>query len=52
MNWIIARGRFSVENAAIFTGSPRQVADRIESFLRQHAATGKDLACRSESSME
>jgi N-methylhydantoinase A len=38
------RVRLSVENASIFTGSPEQVADRIESLLRQHAASGKDLA--------
>jgi N-methylhydantoinase A/oxoprolinase/acetone carboxylase beta subunit len=38
------RVRLSVENAAIFTGSPEQVADRIESLLRQHADSGKDLA--------
>jgi N-methylhydantoinase A len=38
------RLRLSVENAAIFTGSPEQVADRIKSRLRQHATSGKDLA--------
>jgi N-methylhydantoinase A len=38
------RVRLSVENAAIFTGSPEQVADRIESLLRQQADSGKDLA--------
>lgn len=38
------RVRLSVENASIFTGSPEQVADRIKSILRQHAAGGKDLA--------
>jgi N-methylhydantoinase A len=38
------RVRLSVENAAIFTGSPEQVADRIENLLRQHADSGKDLA--------
>jgi hypothetical protein len=38
------RLRLSVENAAIFTGSPEQVADRIKSRLRQHTTTGKDLA--------
>jgi N-methylhydantoinase A len=38
------RVRLSVENAAIFTGSPEQVADRIESLLKQHADSGKDLA--------
>jgi N-methylhydantoinase A len=36
--------RLSLENAAIFTGSPEQVASRIESFLRQRAASSKDLA--------
>jgi hypothetical protein len=40
LGWV----RLSVENAAIFTGSPEQVANRIESLLRQHAASGKDLA--------
>jgi N-methylhydantoinase A len=38
------RVRLSVENASIFTGSPEQVADRIKSFLRQHAMSGKELA--------
>jgi N-methylhydantoinase A len=36
--------RLSLENAAIFTGSPEQVASRIESFLRQSAVSGKELA--------
>jgi hypothetical protein len=43
---------FSVENAAIFTGSLRYVVDRIESLLRQHAARGKDPAGRILSSMK
>ena len=38
------RVRLSVENASIFTGSPEHVADRIKSFLRQHAMSGKELA--------
>jgi N-methylhydantoinase A len=38
------RVRLSVENASIFTGSPEHVADRINSLLRQHAMSGKDLA--------
>ena len=38
------RVRLSVENAAIFTGSPEQVADSIDSKLKQHYASGKDLA--------
>jgi N-methylhydantoinase A len=38
------RVRLSVENASIFTGSPEQVADRINSLLRQHVMSGKDLA--------
>lgn len=38
------RVRLSVENASIFTGSPEQVADRIKSFLRQQAMSGKELA--------
>ena len=44
MNWIIELLRLSVENAAIFTGSPEQVANRIESLLRQRATSGKDVA--------
>ena len=36
--------RLSLENSAIFTGSPEQVAGRIESLLRQRAANSKDLA--------
>lgn len=38
------RVRLSVDNAAIFNGSPDQVAGEIEVLLRQHAANGKDLA--------
>ncbi|MCI0565050.1 MAG: methylhydantoinase, partial [Nitrososphaera sp.] len=38
------RVRLSVDNAAIFNGSPQEVADRVDSMLRQHSADGKDLA--------
>jgi hypothetical protein len=38
------RVRLSVDNAAIFNGSPEQVAGQIENLLRQHSADGKDLA--------
>lgn len=38
------RVRLSVENAAIFIGSPDQVAEKVESLLRHHADSGKDLA--------
>jgi N-methylhydantoinase A/oxoprolinase/acetone carboxylase beta subunit len=38
------RVRLSVDNAAIFNGSPDQVAGEIENLLKRHAADGKDLA--------
>jgi hypothetical protein len=38
------RVRLSVENAAIYNGSPEEVADRVDTLLRQHSANGKDLA--------
>src|ERR671924_1256593 len=38
------RVRLSVENATIFTGSPQQVADRVDSFLKQHRNGGNELA--------
>ncbi|TLY06573.1 MAG: methylhydantoinase, partial [Thaumarchaeota archaeon] len=38
------RVRLSVDNAAIFNGSPEQVASEIENLLRQSSADGKDLA--------
>jgi N-methylhydantoinase A len=38
------RVRLSVENAAIFIGSPDQVSEKVESLLRHHADSGKDLA--------
>lgn len=38
------RVRLSVDNAAIFNGSPDEVASKIETLLRQHAAEGNDLA--------
>jgi len=38
------RVRLSVDNAAIFNGSPDQVAGKIEALLKKHAAEGNDLA--------
>jgi hypothetical protein len=38
------RVRLSVDNAAIFNGSPEQVASEIETLLKQHVADGNDLA--------
>jgi N-methylhydantoinase A/oxoprolinase/acetone carboxylase beta subunit len=38
------RVRLSVDNAAIFNGSPEQVASEIEAVLKKHAADGNDLA--------
>lgn len=38
------RVRLSVDNAAIFNGSPEQVAEEIEKLLKQHSASGNDLA--------
>lgn len=38
------RVRLSVENAAIFIGSPDHVSEKVESLLRHHADSGKDLA--------
>ena len=38
------RVRLSVQNAAIFNGSPEQVADRVDSFLKQHRNGGNELA--------
>jgi N-methylhydantoinase A/oxoprolinase/acetone carboxylase beta subunit len=38
------RVRLSVDNAAIFNGSPEQVASEIEAILKKHAADGNDLA--------
>ncbi|HEY8140449.1 MAG TPA: hydantoinase/oxoprolinase family protein [Nitrososphaera sp.] len=38
------RVRLSVDNAAIFNGSPEDVADRVDVLLRQHRADGGDLA--------
>jgi len=38
------RVRLSVDNAAIFNGSPDQVAGKIETLLKKHAADGNDLA--------
>ncbi|HEY1249282.1 MAG TPA: hydantoinase/oxoprolinase family protein [Nitrososphaera sp.] len=38
------RVRLSIENAAVFIGSPDQVAEKVETLLRNHADSGKDLA--------
>ena len=38
------RVRLSVDNAAIFNGSPEQVASEIENLLKRGSADGKDLA--------
>ncbi len=38
------RVRLSVDNAAIFNGSPEEVADSVDSLLRQHRADGGDLS--------
>ncbi|HJS68440.1 MAG TPA: hydantoinase/oxoprolinase family protein, partial [Nitrososphaera sp.] len=38
------RVRLSVDNAAIFNGSPEQVASKIEAVLKKHVADGNDLA--------
>lgn len=38
------RVRLSVDNAAIFNGSPDEVADKVGALLEQHKAGGNDLA--------
>jgi len=38
------RVRLSVDNAAIFNGSPDTVADSVDKVLRSHRDSGKDLA--------
>lgn len=38
------RVRLLVDNAAIFNGSPDQVASEVETILKKHAADGNDLA--------
>ncbi len=38
------RVRLSVDNAAVFNGSPQDVADRVDELLRKHQDSGKDLA--------
>ncbi len=38
------RVRLSVDNAAIFNGSPDEVADKVNTMLEQHKASGNDLA--------
>jgi alkanesulfonate monooxygenase SsuD/methylene tetrahydromethanopterin reductase-like flavin-dependent oxidoreductase (luciferase family) len=47
----LGAAKLSIENAAIFIGSPEQVADRIESLLRQTLPSANILPCRSTSSM-
>jgi N-methylhydantoinase A/oxoprolinase/acetone carboxylase beta subunit len=38
------RVRLSIDNAAIFNGSPDEVADKVDVLLEQHKAGGNDLA--------
>lgn len=38
------RVRLSIDNAAIFNGSPEDVADRVDGLLESSRANGKDLA--------
>src|ERR671922_601150 len=38
------RVRLSVQNAAIFNGSPEEVADRVDSFLKQHRNGGEEIS--------
>jgi N-methylhydantoinase A/oxoprolinase/acetone carboxylase beta subunit len=38
------RVRLSVDNAAIFNGSPEEVADNVDALLRKHSEGGADLA--------
>jgi N-methylhydantoinase A/oxoprolinase/acetone carboxylase beta subunit len=38
------RVRLSVDNAAVFNGSPDEVADSVDSLLHQHSGNGSDLA--------
>jgi N-methylhydantoinase A len=38
------RVRLSVDNAAIFNGSPSDVADNVDSLLKKHSSDGGDLA--------
>jgi N-methylhydantoinase A/oxoprolinase/acetone carboxylase beta subunit len=38
------RVRLSIDNAAIFNGSPDEVADRVDYLLKQHSAGRGDLA--------
>src|SRR5688500_14657602 len=38
------RVRLSVDNAAIFNGSPDDVADKVDGMLQKHRANGNDLA--------
>jgi N-methylhydantoinase A/oxoprolinase/acetone carboxylase beta subunit len=38
------RVRLSIDNAAIFNGSPDDVADRVDGLLQSSRANGKDLA--------
>lgn len=38
------RVRLSIDNAAIFNGTPEEVSARVDSVLQSHQASGKDLA--------
>ena len=38
------RVRLSVDNAAIFNGSPEDVADNVDALLKKHSSDGGDLA--------
>lgn len=38
------RVRLSVDNAAIFNGSPEEVADSVDSLLQKHTSEGGELA--------
>ncbi|HEV8386290.1 MAG TPA: hydantoinase/oxoprolinase family protein [Nitrososphaera sp.] len=38
------RVRLSVDNAAIFNGSPEEVADSVDSLLQKHSSEGGELA--------
>ncbi|NOJ28447.1 MAG: methylhydantoinase, partial [Nitrososphaera sp.] len=38
------RVRLSIDNAAIFNGTPEEVSAKVDSVLQSHQASGKDLA--------
>lgn len=38
------RVRLSIDNAAVFNGSPDEVADKVSMVIERHRASGKDLA--------